>query len=281
MLTYKFDEAAAPHLNSTSFSSFVPVLGKALENQIRGRGRRTGTRTNSSSWVLQPVLKTGRYLILYATLILATSHAVAQTVTDAVVTATTNSAPIVPKENDEKAWSFSASASIYLVPNSREYVQPTFTADHNRLHLEARYNYEDLETGSAWVGYNFSVGNKLALELTPMVGGVFGNTTGVAPGYKFTLSYWKLELYSESEYVFDVGDSSGDFFYAWTELTLAPTEWFRFGVAAQRTRAYHTERDIEPGFVLGFSYKKLDFATYVFNPDRSRPTLVFAVAFNF
>ena len=62
-----------------------------------------------------------------------------------------------------------------------------------------------------------------------MLGGVFGNTTGIAPGYKGSLSWWKLELYSEGEYVFDTGDSSESFFYNWSELTLAPV-----GLAAFR-----------------------------------------------
>ena len=97
-------------------------------------------------------------------------------------------------------------------------MQPTVTFDRDWLHLEARYNYENLDTGSAWVGYNFSGGEKLAWEFTPMLGGVFGNTTGIAPGYKGSLSWWKLELYSEGEYVFDTGDSSESFFYTWSEL---------------------------------------------------------------
>jgi hypothetical protein len=105
------------------------------------------------------------------------------------------------KEASGKPWSFSASAYTYFVPDSRNYVQPTVTADRQWLHLEARYNYEDLDTGSAWVGYNFSVGEKLSLDFTPMLGGVFGNTTGIAPGYRGTLSWWKLVLYSEGEYV--------------------------------------------------------------------------------
>ena len=104
-------------------------------------------------------------------------------------------------EERRKDWSFSASVYTYLVPDSRDYVQPTITADRGWLHLEARYNYEDLDTGSAWVGYNFSGGEKLAWEFTPMLGGVFGDTTGIAPGYKGSLSWWKLELYSEGEYV--------------------------------------------------------------------------------
>ena len=163
----------------------------------------------------------------------------------------TNSAPLAA-EADEKAWSFSASVYTYIVPDDRDYVQPTFTADRGWLHLEARYNYEALETGSAWVGYNFSGGEKLAWEFTPMLGGVFGDTTGIAPGYKGSLSWWKLELYSEGEYVFDTGDSSDSFFYNWSELTLAPVDWFRFGLVTQRTRVYQTDRDIQRGLLVGF-----------------------------
>jgi len=184
-------------------------------------------------------------------------------------------------EETDKAWSFSASAYTYIVPDSREYVQPTFTADRGWLHLEARYNYEDLNTGSLWFGYNFSGGEKLAWEITPMLGGVFGDTSGVAPGYKGSLSWWKLELYSEGEYVFDTGDSSESFFYNWSELTLAPLDWFRFGLVTQRTRAYETDREIQRGLLAGFSYKRVDLTGYVFNPDDSKPTFVIAVAVNF
>jgi hypothetical protein len=117
----------------------------------------------------------------------------------------------VVAQADDKAWSFSASAYTYVVPDDREYVQPTVTADRGWLHLEARYNYEALDTGSAWVGYNFSGGEKLAWEVTPILGGVFGDTTGIAPGYKASLGWLKLELYSEGEYVFDTGSTSDNF----------------------------------------------------------------------
>ena len=48
------------------------------------------------------------------------------------------------------------------MPDSRDYAQPTITADRARLHLEARYNYEALATGWAWAGYKFGGGEKLA-----------------------------------------------------------------------------------------------------------------------
>jgi len=87
------------------------------------------------------------------------------------------------------------------VPDGRNYINPNLTADHGGLHLEARYNYEDLETGSLWVGYNFSAGQNVVLQATPMIGGVLGKTTGVAPGYEVSLSYVKLELSTQGEYV--------------------------------------------------------------------------------
>ena len=83
-----------------------------------------------------------------------------------------------------RPWSFYASASTYILPDDPDYVQPAFTADRGWLHLEGRFNYEDRDTGSAWFGYNFSVGDTVTLEFTPMIGAVFGTTDGIAPGYK-------------------------------------------------------------------------------------------------
>ncbi len=196
--------------------------------------------------------------------------------------ATTNSVTAtVAEEPAEPAWSFGASAYTYIVPDSREYFQPTLTADHGWFHTEARYNYESLDTGSVWLGYNFSGGGKVSWEITPMLGGVFGDTTGIAPGYRGSISWWKLELSSEGEYVVDVGDSSGSFFYNWSELTLSPLDWLRFGMVTQRTKLYETDRDIQRGVLLGFSYRHADFTAYVLNPDESKPTVVLAVAFGF
>jgi hypothetical protein len=175
----------------------------------------------------------------------------------------------------------SVNVSGYIVPHDRSYVSPTFSADHSHLHLGARYNYEDKETGSVWVGYNLSVGDKVVFEATPMVGGVFGNTTGVAPGYLASLSWEKVELSTEGEYVFDTKDSAGSFFYSWMELTYSPREWCRAGLVSQRTKAYHTDLDIQRGLLVGLSHKKVNFTTYIFNAGWTDPTVVLSVGFNF
>jgi len=183
--------------------------------------------------------------------------------------------------NSQRTWDFSLNLSGYLVPNDRSYAMPTFSADREHLHLEARYNYEDQETGSTWVGYNFDAGKKLVLEITPMVGGVFGNTTGVAPGYELSLNYSKLALTSDGEYVFDPGNRDNSFLYSWNELVYSPADWIHAGVVIQRTRAYHTSLDIQRGFSVGIAHKKTDFTVYTLNAGWTDPTVVLNLGFFF
>ena len=57
------------------------------------------------------------------------------------------------------------------------------------------------------------------------------------------MGWWKLELYSEGEYVVDTGNSDNNFFYNWSELTISPLDWFKVGMVTQRTRLYRTDRD--------------------------------------
>jgi hypothetical protein len=186
----------------------------------------------------------------------------------------------VGTQTDDRAWSCSALAYTYIVPDDANYVQPTFTADRDRLHLEARYSYEDRKTGSAWIGYNISLGDEVTFELTPMIGGVFGRTAGIAPGYKASLSYKKLDFSTEGEYVIDFGESSDSFFYTWSELSFSPIDHFRAGIAIQRTKVYQTNFDIQRGFLVGVSFRRVDFTTYVFNPD-DEPTVVLGLAVQF
>jgi hypothetical protein len=200
---------------------------------------------------------------------------------DDVLAQATQDAPVPSAVADEKAWSFSASAFTYFLPDERDYAQPTLTADRDWLHLEARYNYEGLRAGSAWIGYNWSFGETVTLDLTPVLGGVFGDTTGIAPGYKASLRWRKLELSSESEYVFDTGNSSDSFFYTWSELGWAPTHWLRVGLVVQRSKVYETDFDIQRGLLVGVAYKSASATVYVFNPDASQPTVVLGVGLGF
>jgi hypothetical protein len=67
-------------------------------------------------------------------------------------------------DSDPPAWAFSIGVYTYALPDEGNYAQPTFTADRGALHLEARYNYEAMETGSLWAGYNLAGGNRVTWE---------------------------------------------------------------------------------------------------------------------
>ncbi len=182
----------------------------------------------------------------------------------------------VGSRDPREQWNFSASVYGYVPPDTQNYLQPTLTADRAWLHLEARYNYEALDSGSAWFGYNFSGGDEVEWGFSPMLGGVFGKLTGVATGYHGSLRWRRLELYSEGEYVVNTADSSASYFYNWSELSFGVLNWLSVGAAVQHTRVYESDREIQRGLLAGFSYKRADVTGYIFNPDRS-PTIVVAL----
>lgn len=191
--------------------------------------------------------------------------------------ATPGSAPDAAKN----PWEYNLTIDGYIVPNETSYVNPIFMADHDWLHLEARYNDEDLHTGSLWVGYNFSAGKKLVLNVTPMIGGVFGRTNGIAPGCEASLTYKKIEVSITNEYVFDTTHKSGNFYYSWPQLTYSPRDWFRVGAVAQHTAAYREPVSLQRGFLVGFSHKQWEFTTYVFDPELPNPVVVLEVGVKF
>src|SRR6516164_3431863 len=185
-------------------------------------------------------------------------------------------------EENETKWEFSASTLTYLAQHARDYANPNFTADRDWLHLEARYNYEALKTGSFWLGRNFETGHTLKFEVTPMLGGVFGDITGIAPGYEIVVTYKNIELSSEGEYFFDAGTSSGNFFYSWSELSAYPIKWLRAGLVVERTQA-SSNSDVRRGPLIGFKSKDEDYelTAYWLSPGSREATFVFAVSFKF
>jgi hypothetical protein len=184
-------------------------------------------------------------------------------------------------ETEETKWEYSLSIATYLAQHARDYANPNFTADHDWLHLEARYQYEAVKTGSLWLGYNFSFGEKLAVEATPMIGGVFGDITGVAPGYAISASCKSIEFFTQGEYFFDAAIHAGDFLYTWSELSYAPADWLRVGLVVDRTKALGSSIDIRRGPLIGFKYKKVDLTTYWLSPGTRDGTFIFSVTVNF
>jgi hypothetical protein len=111
--------------------------------------------------------------------------------------------------------------------------------------------------------------------------GVFGDITGIAPGYSLSLGYEQIEFFTQGEYFFDAGTRSGNFFYSWSELSCAPVTWFRAGIVIDRTKALGSNFEVRRGPLVGFRYKKIDFTTYWLSPGSRDSTFIFTVALNF
>ena len=179
-------------------------------------------------------------------------------------------------------WEFSLSAYAYIIPEEQDYLQTTFTADRGWLHFEVRHQYEDLDTFSAWIGCNFSFGDELVVDFTPIIGGVFGDTDGAGVGYEANFAWRQIILYTEGEYVFDSHDSSDDFFYSSTDLTWSFCDWLRAGAALQRSKIRADEDvEYEAGPMVGVTWKALDFSAYVLFPEEGDPTVVLGIAIEF
>jgi hypothetical protein len=165
----------------------------------------------------------------------------------------------------QQSWIVHAEVSSFFIPGDF-YLNPVAWVKKNHLHLEARYNYEDFETVSFFGGYNFSLGNKLHLDATPMAGFSLGNTTALLPAAEFELTYWNVGLYGEMEYAIVLNESESNFFSYWGELYYSPWEWMWFGIAAQRIRLNETGLDVQRGPMLALQRKWITVTGYYFNP---------------
>jgi len=187
--------------------------------------------------------------------------------------------PIVPAGPDG-TWSADLDVYLYLQEDD-SFLMPILAADRNALHLECRYQYEDFETVSAWVGWSFEAGGSVQIEFVPMAGIIVGRTTGLAPGLEVTLSWKSLEFYSENEYVFDSEGVEGDYFYSWSELSWQALPWLKLGASAQRTRLYRSELDIERGIFVAVSRGPVELSLYGYNLDGDSPFAIVALGVGF
>ncbi|MBI1283876.1 MAG: hypothetical protein GC183_06020 [Thiobacillus sp.] len=177
------------------------------------------------------------------------------------------------------AWEFALTAYPTVVPGrDNNYTSAIGTADRGVLHLEARYSYEAAGARSAFVGWNFSGGETLTWEITPLLGGVWGPFQAFVPGVELSLAYQRFDFYLEGEYV-DDGDAP--YTYAWSELGFAAQDWLRIGLAVQRTRIFGEERDIQRGPFAQVNRDRFSVGGYWFNPGADDQIFIGSIGVTF
>lgn len=174
-----------------------------------------------------------------------------------------------PESGEGKpGWTYGATGMYYALKDQSDFLLAIATAERGQLHIEARYNYEAIDTGSLFAGWKFSGGDKLTYDLTPIIGAVFGATQGIAPGFEASVVYGITDFYIESEYMYDTNTRDDSYTYAWSELGFSPLKWLRFGLVGQRTQVYKSPRDIQQGgFAQLLMPHQVTLGLYVFNPN--------------
>lgn len=178
-------------------------------------------------------------------------------------------------------WEFAVSAYPTAVRGGENYTSAIATADHGALHLEARYNYESVGARSAFVGWNFSGGETIKWELTPLLGGAWGTTQAFVPGLEASAAWGPVDIYIEAEYVRANNESVDNYTYAWSELGYRPAEWLRVGLAGQRTRIYGGDREIQRGPFAQVTVDHVTVGGYWFNPGATDQVFVGLISLAF
>lgn len=133
-------------------------------------------------------------------------------------------------------------------------------------YAEARYNYEDMETVSLYLGRSFTGDKRFSWSFTPMVGAAMGRFKGISTGLNIDLEYDRFFLSAQSQYSMATakGKGSDDFFYSWSEAGYQPLNWLYAGASFQQTYTSY-ERLLEPGVLLGFSFSRFSVPLYGFD----------------
>ncbi len=171
------------------------------------------------------------------------------------------------ERDDAPAVSGSITGYYYAMRDQSDFGVGVVSLNRGALHFEGRYNYEATNSASVFAGWNFSGGDALTFDVTPIVGVLFGDVHGVIAGVEASVGYGNVDGYIEAEYVRDLGNHSDSYFYAWSELGWKPLHWLRIGLVGQRSHEVNNGRDFQRGAFVQLMFGKVTIGFYGFNPD--------------
>jgi hypothetical protein len=145
------------------------------------------------------------------------------------------------------------------------------------LHTELRYNYEDQNTGSVYIGKNFKRGDNHHFSITPMLGLVFGKYNGGSAALNTEWEHKKLFMSVQTQYTISRNGPDENFFFNWSELGIQPVKWFYTGLSAQMTRLYKQNTEAEYGILAGVNVNRFSIPVYVFSPLSSNRSFIIGI----
>ena len=150
-------------------------------------------------------------------------------------------------------------------PEESSFVPMMHFQAKNNWYAELRYNYEDAQTASLFVGKNFSGGNDFEYSVIPMIGYSVGKFTGLSFATTTEATWNRFFIWGQTQYSAGSKKSIPDFFFNWSELGYNISGNFFGGLAMQYT-VQEGEQYFDPGFVAGVNWKNISVPFYVLSP---------------
>ena len=171
----------------------------------------------------------------------------------------------------------------HVVGRNRSYLPMSIAhfQSTTKWYAEGRYNYEDLQTFSLYVGKTFSSQKRFSYEVTPLLGGAIGNFNGLSTGLNMDIDYSKFFFSIQTQYSVSTDGRADNFFYNWSELGYQPLRWMYGGVSFQHTQLYNSKTLLEPGVLVGFSWRNFTLPIYTFAPFKTSRYFMLGLKWDF
>lgn len=147
-----------------------------------------------------------------------------------------------------------------------EYMPVVHFQKSNNWCAQARYNYEEARTFSLFAGKAFKGKRVVFWSLTPMLGVSLGCFKGLSAALNIDLEYNDFFLSAQTQYSRSVKHDGDYFLYSWSEAGYQCLNWLYAGVSFQHTQSFSSDKLLEPGVLVGFTFKKFTLPVYAFNP---------------
>jgi hypothetical protein len=147
------------------------------------------------------------------------------------------------------------------------------------FYAEARYNYEELNTGSLYAGRNFNGGKQLEYSVTPMAGIVFGKFNGASAAVNTEIDYSRFNFSAQFQYTVNMNNKEEDFFYNWAEVSCNFLKKLYAGFSIQQTQLYGSRLVTQTGVLAGFTAGKITVPVYLFNVMQKQKSLTVGLIF--
>lgn len=153
-----------------------------------------------------------------------------------------------------------------------------YAGDH---YFEWRYNYEDINTLTWYMGRPFSNDEKLMYEIVPMAGISFGQTLGISFGLKLLAEYKGLSFTSEGQLTYDLKENANSFIYNRSDISYWFTDHFGIGTAHQVYAIFADQAKHKGGPMLSFSFHALDLQLAVLDFSKKEIFFYLGIGYTF